>query len=80
MHWLSGIMVYVVIWWLTLFFVLPWGNRPPDDPEPGHATSAPETPRLALKFAVTTALAAVFFVIFYAVYESGWIDFRNIPE
>ena len=39
---ISGTLVYVIIWWLVLFMVLPWGNRPPDVVEDGHASSAPE--------------------------------------
>ena len=80
MSWFSGTLVFLVIWWLVLFAVLPWGNRPAENPEPGHATSAPEKPRLALKFAITTAIAAVIFAIIYAVSEAGLIDFRGIPE
>ena len=37
---ISGTLVYVIIWWLVLFMVLPWGNRPPDVVEDGHAASA----------------------------------------
>ena len=44
MNWLTGILVYVMIWWVVIFAVLPWGVRVPDEPEPGHAASAPETP------------------------------------
>ena len=57
MTWLTGVMAYVIIWWLVLFTVLPWGVRVPDDPEPGHATSAPEKPMMGRKALVTTAIA-----------------------
>jgi len=80
MSWFSGTLVFLVIWWLVLFVVLPWGNRPVENPEPGHATSAPETPRIALKFAITTGITLVIFAIIYAVSEAGLINFRDIPE
>ncbi len=80
MSWFSGTLVFLVIWWLVLFMVLPWGNRAVEDPEPGHATSAPAKPRIALKFAITTGIALVMFVIAYAVTEAGLINFRGIPE
>ncbi len=73
----TGIMVYVVIWWLVLFTVLPWGVRAPDNPEPGHATGAPEKPRILLKFAVTTVIAAVVFAALYWFIDQGFVSFRN---
>ena len=76
MGWISGTLVYLIIWWLVLFMVLPWGNRPPDLVGEGHATSAPENPRLWYKVGVTTVIAAVVFIIVYFVAEAGWINFR----
>ena len=80
MTWFSGTLVFLVIWWLVLFVVLPWGNRPVESPEPGHATSAPEKPRIALKFAITTGITLVIFMIVYFVAEAGLINFRVLPE
>ena len=73
----TGIATYVIIWCVVLFTVLPWGARPPDHVEPGHATSAPERPRLALKFAVTTGISAVVFAGLYWLINSGLISFRT---
>ncbi len=79
MGWISGIAVYLVIWWLVIFMVLPWGNQPVDaeDAARGHAPSAPRKPRLAIKVAVTTAIAAVLWAIVYVVMAQGWISFRS---
>ena len=77
MSWFGGIVIYVICWWMVLFAVLPWGNRPPETPEPGHATSAPEKPRLALKFAVTTGIATVIFLLIWWLMESDLVSFRR---
>jgi len=77
MQWFTGIMVFVIIWWTTLFAVLPWGNRPPETPEPGHATSAPERPRLLIKFGVTTLISCVIFLAVWWLIQSDLISFRN---
>lgn len=77
MGWGPGIVVFVIIWWLVLFCVLPWGVRQPDTLEPGHAAGAPEHPRMWLRFLVTTLIAAVLWGIFYTVVVSGWISFRG---
>ncbi|MGH6619354.1 MAG: DUF1467 family protein [Alphaproteobacteria bacterium] len=76
MTWFGGIVIYVIVWWMVLFAVLPWGNRPPENPEPGHATSAPEKPRLALKFAVTTGIATLVFLMIWWLFESDLISLR----
>jgi predicted secreted protein len=72
----QAIVTFAVLWWLILFMVLPFGARPADDPVPGTAPSAPARPRLALKFAVTTALAALATVIAAWIAASGLISFR----
>ncbi len=77
MSWFTGIAAYVVIWWIALFTVLPWGVRPPDEPEPGMAPSAPEKPRLWIKAGVTTVLAAALWGLLYVAVEYGMISFRD---
>jgi predicted secreted protein len=72
----SGIAVYVVLWWVVLFAVLPWGVRPAEDLPPGADRGAPERPRLLLKAAVTTLVAAILWLGVYAAVESGMLDFR----
>jgi predicted secreted protein len=76
MGWLSGILVYLVVWWLVIFMVLPWGVKPPDNPEPGHATSAPDRPMLWRKIAITSVITAVVWVIIYLAIENSWVSFR----
>ncbi|MDQ2101406.1 DUF1467 family protein [Azospirillum isscasi] len=80
MGWVTGICVYVVVWWVVLFAVLPWGVRAPTQPEPGMAASAPERPRILLKFAVTTLVAAVVWLGIYAVVQSDLISFREMAK
>jgi predicted secreted protein len=77
MNWFTGIMAYVIIWWVVLFTILPWGNRPPDEVEEGHATSAPAKPRLWIKFGVTTVVAAMIFLLFVWLLQSDLITLRE---
>ena len=69
----GGIVAYVVIWVVVLFMVLPFGVRQPDETESGHMPGAPESPRIGLKFAVTSAIAAVIWVVLYFAVEYGLI-------
>ncbi|MDZ3838517.1 MAG: DUF1467 family protein [Rhodospirillales bacterium] len=79
MGWVSGIAVYIVIWWLVIFMVLPWGVQPIErgDVEKGHAASAPLRPRMLRKMAITTLLSAVLWLIAYAIIQSNLISFRT---
>lgn len=67
MSFATGIVVYVMIWVVVLFLVLPWGVRLPDWVEQGHANSAPENPYIGLKLLVTSVASAFLWVIAYLV-------------
>ena len=75
MTWFTGLMVYVVLWWLVFFAVLPFGVRVPDEVEQGHATSAPARPRLWLKAGITTLIAAVLWAGAYWLITSDFLSF-----
>jgi predicted secreted protein len=74
--WIQGIVAYVIIWWVVIFAVLPFGITPAQEGDPGHASGAPANPRLGAKAAATTAIAAVLWLVLYAVISSDLISFR----
>ena len=74
---MTGIAVYFVIWWIVLFTVLPWGVKIPDNPERGHATSAPEKPQLGRKALWTTLITTVIWGGFFLVNYFELISFRD---
>ncbi|MGE0120678.1 MAG: DUF1467 family protein [Dongiaceae bacterium] len=76
MGWIAGVFVYALIWFIVLFTVLPWGVRVPDNPEPGHAPSAPINPHIGVKLIATSLVSAVIWLIVWYVMESGWVSFR----
>ena len=62
----TGLATYFIIWWLSLFMVLPIGIRSQleeGDVAPGSERGAPITPNLKKKLLWTTALALVFWLI-----------------
>jgi predicted secreted protein len=77
MGWLTGIVVYILVWWVTLFAVLPLWVTPSDPDDPGYAAGAPRHPRLGLKLAVATGVAAVIWVGIYIVVKEPWFSFRG---
>ena len=74
----SGVVVYILLWWWVLFMVLPFGAKAPEKVGEGHATSAPAKPRMALKVGITTGVSAVLFIIVYFIIVSGILSFRNL--
>lgn len=77
MSWFTGGMLYVMIWWLVLFTVLPWRAHPPAKPEEGHADSAPANPMMVRKALATTAISAVVWAGCYFLITSDLLTFRG---
>lgn len=79
MGWVSGIATYVILWWLVIFMVLPWGVKAidEDDVARGHADGAPRRPLLGVKVAVTSVIAAVLWAIIDVIVINGWISLRG---
>jgi len=62
--------IYVVVWWITIFAILPIGVRSQDEAgeiSPGSEPGAPVAPRLALKAAITTIVSALIVVLIYVL-------------
>ncbi|MFT6583913.1 MAG: putative secreted protein [Alphaproteobacteria bacterium] len=74
----GSVITFVIIWWLVLFMVLPFGVRQPDNPDPVHAVGAPERPMLLVKFGVTTIIAGVLLAIAWVIADLELINFRNM--
>ena len=77
MTWVTGVAIYLVIWWVVIFMVLPWGVQTitADDVQKGHASSAPRQPRVLLKAAVTTVVSAILWLLVYWIIDTGVISF-----
>ena len=75
MNWFTGIASYLVIWWLVIFTLLPWGVRPAED-DMGVRAGAPANPHLGVKALVTTAVSAVLWGILYIIVSSDIWSFR----
>lgn len=64
----SAIAVYFIIWWVTLFAVLPFGVRSQQEMgvvSPGSDPGAPAVTRIARTMLITSLVAGVVFALFY---------------
>ena len=68
---------YVIAWWLVFFMALPVGTVPPEQVEKGHADSAPDQPRLWIKVAATSIIAALLVWAFSWFVGSGLLAIRG---
>jgi predicted secreted protein len=76
MSWITGVVVYAVIWWIVLFAVLPWGVSRTENPEAGHDHGAPVRPNIGRKFLWTTLVAAVVWAGYYFANRYNLLTFR----
>jgi predicted secreted protein len=75
-------VVYVIIWWLVLFMVLPFGitRVDPDTLLPGQDPGSPAKGRMILKLCITSGIALVLLIAYYFVATSGFISFREMAK
>lgn len=74
----TAIAMYVVIWWIVLFAVLPFGVKPTEAPGgKGQMTGAPEKPMMGKKVIWTSIVAAVVWLIIFAIVHSDLLPVRD---
>jgi predicted secreted protein len=78
MNWFTGIVLFVCIWWVALFAVLPFGTKPvvKADTVSGWR-GAPEHPGMLRKVIVTTIITCVLWTGSYMLIRSDYVSFRH---
>jgi predicted secreted protein len=78
-----GIALYIMIWWMTLFAVLPFGVKTQGEAGEvveGTPASAPMTPRIVRTMLINTVVAAFVFVFVWTALERDWMGLYIPPE
>jgi predicted secreted protein len=73
----TALAIYFLIWWVTLFAVLPCGVRNQEESgrvSPGTDPGAPAAHRVWRKLIYTTLIAGVVYGILAALYHAGYIS------
>ena len=77
----GSIIVYVMIWWVIFFSVLPVGIRSNKevfkDKIGGNDPGAPKNPKIGKKFLITTLITTILFLVIYYLVK---IDLLNLRE
>jgi predicted secreted protein len=87
MEWTSILAIYLLVWVMTAFIMLPFGIRTHDemgeDKLPGQADSAPANFRPGKLVIRATIIAIVLTTLYVLNYEYGWVgvdDLNLFPD
>ena len=83
MSFFTAFAIYFVIWWVTLFIVLPYGNRSQAEAgevTPGTDPGAPVNSRIKFKLLINSIVAAVVLAIYWFVTGQLGITLDNVPD
>ncbi len=77
----GSIVVYVILWWIIFFSVLPVGIQSNKEAFreklEGIDPGAPKNPKIAQKFLITTIITSIIFILIYYLVK---IDLLNLRE
>ena len=83
MKWTSAIAIYFIIWWLTLFVVLPFGVKNAAETgeavEEGNDAGAPVSHGLVWKAVITTVVATVVYALVYWALANNVLEHLQLP-
>ncbi len=74
----SGVVVYILIWWMVLFCTLPLGIKNIDAPKSGEMPGAPINPGIKRKVILTTIISTLLWGVTYAIITSNLISFHDM--
>lgn len=81
MSWATLIGIFLVVWWVVLFAVLPWGVRSQEESGetvPGTDPGAPAVPALLQKAIWTTAITTLICGIFLILQSTRAITIDDL--
>jgi predicted secreted protein len=79
-YWFSQAAIFLLIWFVILFAVLPWGVRPSAEPEPGHDPGAPANPQLGRKAIATTVISLLLWGVYFYVTQVLGISLLSLAQ
>lgn len=75
---ISGVVVFILVWWTVFLCALPWGFERQREQVLGSPVSAPEHPKLGKKALITTILSVLIWIVIYILIDMRVIDFREM--
>ena len=75
---ITGFAIYFIVWWITLFIVLPFGVHRDRNVEQGNDPGAPLQHRMLLKIILNSILALIIWLVIYMVDTYNLITLREL--
>jgi predicted secreted protein len=79
----TWLAIYFVLWWVTLFVILPFGIRSQHEDgvgPPGTDPGAPITSRMGRRLIWTTLLSALIFAAGLAAYHADYLNIERLSK
>jgi|TARA_Y100001970_G_scaffold231016_1_gene287059 predicted secreted protein len=80
----GSIIIYVMIWWIVFFSVLPIGIQSKKEVFKerlgGNDPGAPKNPKIGKKFLITTIITSLLFIVIYYLVNNGFLNLRNFLQ
>ena len=80
----GSIIIYVMIWWIVFFSILPVGIQSNKeifkDRIEGIDPGAPKNPKIGKKFLITTIITSILFIVIYYLVNNGFFNLRNFLQ
>ena len=74
-------IIYIIIWWIVFFSILPVGIKSKDQRFTGNIRGedpgAPKNPKILTKFLYTTLITSIIFVVIYFMVIKDYVNLRE---
>ena len=75
----GSIVIYVIIWWIVFFSLLPLDvNREKKEIIRGSDSGAPKNPKILKKFIYSTLITSIIFIFIYMLVKYEYLNIRNL--
>ena len=72
-------IIYIIIWWIVFFAILPIDvNRAKTVKIEGEDSGSPENPKILKKFLYCTIITTIIFSVIYLLIKFEYLNLRNI--
>ena len=77
----GSLIVYISIWWIVFFSILPIGiksqNAKFTDELHGNDRGAPKNPNIKKKFWISTLITSIIFLVIYYLVSENYLNLRG---
>tara|TARA_E500000178_G_C16592127_1_gene560870 strand:+ start:219 stop:473 length:255 start_codon:yes stop_codon:yes gene_type:complete len=77
----GSLIIYIIIWWIIFFSILPIGiiseNKKFTNNLTGSDPGAPKNPQIVKKFIITTILTTILFMVIYYMVSNDYLNLRE---